>query len=222
MRNLLVSCGLVAVICGCSEFRPDIKLAGPTGLGTALTYDYLHTNSDNYFLKRYQTPPAGEDQKTVRNRILFELMDLVDDDYSRFERALRSDKAYKDVIIKMVSLGLSGGATFAGQTTANILAGIDTGVKGASDAVDLKAWGNNAPEILINKMNADRAAVAAHIYQNMANSVAAYPLEAGIQDVIRYRNEGYVTPALASLAASTAVESQNSKTNAADQKLKIK
>jgi transposase len=63
--------------------------------------------------------------------------------------------------------------------------------------------------------------LSSQIYQSMSKSESEYPLEAGIRDVIRYYNEGFVTSALASLAATTALEAKDAAAVADAEKLLI-
>jgi hypothetical protein len=94
----------------------------------------------------------AKDKKAERNRVLFELLGIVDDEYARFEITLRSDRTLKDILVTIVSLGLTGTATLASEGTAHTLAAIDTGMKGANAAVDSNAFRDKAPELIINTM----------------------------------------------------------------------
>src|SRR5882724_4703976 len=165
IRHYLLFSILMFGVCGCSEFGHN-KLnlrKGTSSLDTPLAFNYFNTNAPNYYQKRYDSPPGGEDKKSIRNHITREVMDVVDKDFNKFKISLRSDYAYKEIVVKLISLGLSGAGSFAAQHTANVLAAIDTGLKGANDAVNLKAWANDAPEILINQMVALRDPIKAQI-----------------------------------------------------------
>jgi hypothetical protein len=215
MRMILCLCSIIIASSGCSEFRPALNLSKPTVVGTSLTYSYTSTNAGNFFKTAFN---QAADKKAERNRIIYELMGIIDSDFEKFAIRLRSDRAYKDTIISLVSLGLTGGASLSSKTTANILAAIDTGLKGGNDEVNLNAWGNDAPELLINKMNALRSTIQGRIYDNMKKEVTDYPLEAMISDMSDYYQAGSVTKALVDLNASTAKEAQEAKTTAAGKK----
>ena len=197
---------LGGIICGCtSELKPRVVVDGggnvTATIGTALSFDYINSESAKYFWEKYNN---ATDKKSEQNRIIYELMELVDRDFGKFEIALRSDRAYKDITVKIFSLALSGAASLATESTANVLAALDTGLKGASEAIDKEAFQNHGPELLINKMRADRAVIAARIYKSMTKTDNQYPLQAAILDIGRYYSAGSVTSALASLAAATA------------------
>jgi hypothetical protein len=145
---------LMFSLIGCSEMPRRIDTSQSTAIGTSLTYEYKNQTATNYFKNAYD---KASDKKKERNQILFELLGIVDDEFSEFERQLRSDRAYKDVVVKILSLALTGVASLSGESAANTLAAIDTGLKGANEAVDRSAFRDHAPELLINRMRANRA-----------------------------------------------------------------
>ena len=149
-------------------------------------------------------------------------MGIVDNDYAEYEQALRSDRAYKDISVKILSLVLSGAATISSQGAAHTLAAVDTGLKGSSEAVDTAAFRNQAPELLINRMRATRAAIAEQIYKRMNDDEKQYPIEAARTDINHYYVAGSVTAALASLASSTAVEAASAASAAEGRKSLVK
>lgn len=167
----------------------------------------------NYFWNVYNRATTAN-KTAIRDDIMFELMDVVDADYQRFELHLRSDRAYKDFGVKVASLSLTTAASFASEGAAHILAAIDTGLKGASDAVDVSAFNSLAPEIIINQMRADRLDIAAEIKCKMKEGADVYSLQEGIRDIGRYFSAGSVTSALTSLAGSTAAAAAAAKDKA--------
>jgi len=199
---------------GCSEFRNDINLKKQEGfLGSKLTYDYEtpgKSTAPKYFKDEY-TNASAADKKAVRNRILFELVGVVDADYNNFEMSLRSDRAYKDTIAQIASLALSGVGVTAGASAARTLAAVDTGLKGANSTIDAEVFRDKASEFLINTMRANRSDVLTKIYQGMHKEDNVYPLEAGINDIVKYYHEGTVTSALVSLAGKLSAQAETSK-----------
>lgn len=196
---------LAMSLSACSGIRHDPAAVAQTSLGTKTTYSYAA--SDSNYLAVYEAAPAPS-KVQVRNQITDELMGLIDDEFEQFARRLHSDHAYKNVFVKVASIALTGAAPFSSSSAAKALAGIDTGLKGANEAVDVEAWGNQAPEILINTMRAERSEVAKEISIMKNESVSTYTLQAAIRDLIRYRNAGYVTSALTALARQTAAHAQ--------------
>jgi len=209
---LFFCAGLLATATsGCTTIRKDIKpdALGPLGLSNTFKYSVASVSEASHYLKAYdRAEPAAK--KARRNEILFELLSIVDADFSRFSVALRGDRTFKDLTFKVVSLGLTGVASVASSGAAHTLAAIDTGFKGASEAIDATAFRNHTTEILINKMEADRATIRAEIYEGMKGEADKYSLQSGIYDIERYYLKGSVTSALATLSASTAAESKAS------------
>jgi len=146
-------------------------------------------------------------RKQLRNRYAFNLLGMVDAEYSDFEKDLRSDRARKDVFVDWTSIALTAAATVTGTShVKTILAAIDTGLKGANASVDKNVFQQKGTESLINQMRADRAAIADRIYVGLNKEVVAYPLEAMLRDIVAYYSAGSVTSALVSLANVSAAE----------------
>ena len=225
--------GICAVfgLAGCSELWPRLDIAqvgsnqsnaslgwykARPPLGLKLHYNYSDPSSVDYFRSRYD---AASDKQAERNSILFELMAIVDEDYSEYEKAVRTDRVYKDSLVAITSLALSGTATAMGGGAAATLAAIDTGIKGANAVVDKNAFSDQAPNILLNQMRTVRDNQATTIYKSMDSSVGDYSLDAGIRDISHYYRAGSVTAAVVALAAKTATESEKAKTDANDAKV---
>lgn len=218
-KKLAVPVVLVIAVCSCSETPRKIKFKNNSNLGLGLTYNYTQPAKSNYFKDRIE---HASDKKAERNRVIFELMGLIDSEFYHFERYLRSDRAIKDTLATWLSIALTAGAAITGGETGQILAAIDTGFKGANEAVDKNIFKDYATEALLNQMNTRRSEIASQIYQSMTNSIEAYPMEAAIRDLEHYHNEGYVTPAIMALFQTTGIESKSAATNAAEMKLRIR
>jgi hypothetical protein len=188
-------------------------------LGTKTTYAYLNASDASYYLTAYANAQGDEAKRQVRNQVTDEVMHLVDDDFEAFTRHLRSDRAYKNVFVKVISIGLTGAAPFSSGAVAKVLGGIDTGLKGISETVDVEAWGNQAPAILIDTMRAERAKVAKEISLMRSQSIADYTLEGALKDVGRYRDAGFVTTALTALARQTSEAATASELQATQAKI---
>ena len=212
MKTLLMIVVAVA-LCGCSGIRKQPALMQVTSLGTKVTYTYADPADENYFLNGYDSLPLDKKQ-VKRNQVIEELMGLIDDDFEQFTRRLRAGKVAKNLMVKIASIALTGAAPFSSGPAAKALAGIDTGLKAASEAVDVEAWNKQVPEILINTMQAERAKVATDINTMMKKKVAEYSMQAAIRDLIRYRNAGHITPALAALARQAAESATTEETAA--------
>jgi hypothetical protein len=210
-NGLFIFCILFAAS-GCSELNREKSPVSIVKIGTTFSYTSpattgKKTSTENgpYFRTAY-TSAAGNDiaQKAVRAAIAHDLMREIDEEYHKFERALRSDRAYKDVVTQFGSIGLSAAATVTGTSSVkSILSVIDTGLKGANATIDKTVFWEKASETLISQMRASRAKVANQIFQGLDKSPSAYPLEALLRDIGSYYDAGNVTSALVDLANQT-------------------
>lgn len=233
MKNIIPPFVLALAVSGCSSIDHqldlnEISVSGATpassnssgssgdrgtvyylGAGTAYNYsrNCVNSSTQKCFRTAYEEQSTdATKQKSVRNRIVYELMGIVDDDFTRFQREFRKDLVAKDLGVKVVSLLLTAGASVASEGAAQTLAAIDTGLKGVNETLDTTAYRNYSSEFLISKMRADRAAVATRIYFSLEQAVDIYPLEAALRDIVEYYSQGTVTSALTSLVNSTAKE----------------
>jgi hypothetical protein len=186
-----------------------------TNIGVPRTYKYAESEATDprFFLTAYEG--AGTNKHEVRNRIIVELMGLIDDNYGEFERALSATARGKNFGVSTASIALTGVASFASGGTANVLAAIDTALKGISSSVDKDLLAGKATEALVYQMRANRSKRQQSIYESMKESVIDYPLEFGLRDLINYFNEGSVTFALVSLTQTVGGEAASAASSAA-------
>jgi hypothetical protein len=220
---------------GCtSAVRHDLNYSKPSALGHNLTYIYeckidtpgsvtpvtralVSSNcGDRYFKNAYEDASDDTERKIVRDRIIYELLTVIDDDYAVYEIEVRLNRSTKDTIVAIVSIGLTGAASLASKGAANTLAASDTGLKGANAAVDTNFMKDKTTEILLNAMRGNRAIELKKIYDSMSNEIKDYPLEAALRDLVAYYNEGSLTSALNALAAQTASNAKEKQKDAQD------
>ena len=223
LLKLLTLVLIMTGVTGCSEFgHNNLKLGkgklSSSSIGTPLLFNYRDPNNTNYYQKLFDAAGSDAAKKAIRNDFTLEVMDVIDKDFDRFKKDLRKDYAYKETIVKLISLGLSGAGSLAAKDTANILAAIDTGLKGANDAVNLQAWANDAPEILINEMIALRDPIKAQIYTNLTKDVSVYPLSQAKKDLGDLYLAASVTEALRHLNTSTGSNAATASGKAEDAK----
>jgi hypothetical protein len=200
----------VVFLTGCSThiIHPKFNSSQIETLGIKPSFDYTNEHAENYFLKVYEN---SKNKQATRNRIAFEMMTIIDDNYSQFERNLRQAKGGKDSLVSIVSLTMTGIGSISTGNIPKYLSAADTALKGSNSAIDKNLLGDTLPEVLISKMRAIRASVAKDIYEGLDKPDSSYPLQAVIRDCVRYFSQGTVTSALAALASDTAKEAtQNS------------
>lgn len=205
----VTSSGLVT---GCSSIGTDQpfsyrKTRNNPGPEQVLTYSYTRagaTNDRPFFKEAYAT--AGPDTEHIRNRILYELMGLVDDYYFRYTRQLRAGIAGKGIFTDSLGIATSLASTAAGgEQVKTILSAISTGVQGVSKSIDANALLGSTVEAIRLQMDATRSSVATEIITKIKEQgVAEYPLEAGLRDIVRYHDAGTITSGVAALSQESA------------------
>lgn len=146
-----------------------------------------------------------------RDRILFQLMSMVDDFYYRYEAQLQGGKSLSNILTDSAIIGLSGAASLAGgEELKSILSVAAAGLAGSRLSIDKNLFADKALPIVLAKARAMRKERQREILYRMSQSVDLYPLEAGIKDVIEYFNNGTLVSALQALSG----DAQNSEQNA--------
>lgn len=225
---LILLCGLFVACSTTGPHQPFTyrKTWSTNNPSQILTYRYTpitgQRNVDDsgsgkiYFKTAYQEACASGNGREVRNRILFELMGMVDDYYYRYTINLRSDVIGKNLLVNLSGIGTSFAASLVGgEQIKTVLSAISTGIQTFSTAIDKEVFMDNTVQALRFQMDANRAGIATQMFEKMGDGTAAYPLEAGLRDIIRYYDAGTLTSALSSLSAKAAKEKDENQKNAA-------
>ncbi|MBY0236235.1 MAG: hypothetical protein K2W93_14740 [Burkholderiaceae bacterium] len=221
MRTSLALLILPTIIfTGCSSFHPPIETGTISTFGLAPTFEYKSNASANFYLTQYNNAKP-EEKENVRNRITFEFMTLIDEDYGAYERKLRGSKAFKDSTVETTSLIITGVASISTGGAPAILAAMDTVLKGSNSSIDKNFLGDRVPELIINKMRANRSLIAGQIYEKLNLPDSNYPLQAAIRDLMRYYGEGSVTSALSALSTDAANDAAKNSEDAHKKQIKI-
>jgi len=168
-----------------------------------LTFSYDPSDTARPFFKdQYNNSPNEDARKEIRNRIMYELMGMVDDYYFRYTFELRRDISSKGVLADTAGIATSLAATAVGANDIKtVLSAISTGVQGFSKSIDSNVLLGNTVQAIRLQMDATRADIATEIITNLkTESCTDYPLEAGLRDIIRYYDAGTLTSGLATLA----------------------
>jgi hypothetical protein len=150
----------------------------------------------------------------VRNRILYELMGMVDDYYFRYTDELRSDIAGKGIFSDTLGLATSLAATAAGgQQLKTVLSAISTAAQGVSKSIDANVLLGSSVQAIRLQMDAARSDLAAEMILKMKQQDAGeYPLEAGLRDIVRYYDAGTLTSGVAALSKESGKKKIESET----------
>ena len=139
-----------------------------------------------------------------RNRIIDELLWLVDYHFAAFEQRLYRGSALYNTLADTLVLALAGTAAFDPGGTARILAAAAAGVTGIRASVDANYLGERAVESILSTMRAERADARFAMDARRGAPLDEYSIYAALGDVERYFRAGTVVAALDVLAASSA------------------
>lgn len=161
-----------------------------------------------YFWSAYDNA-SDDKKKIIRNKIMYELMFVIDDNYNDFEEKLRSNSAIKHAWADIISQTLTMTASIIpGGNAPRVLAAVDTGWKGSNRAFDQHILAGKMMDAIIKSMRASRDKVAAKIYGNMKNSVENYPLAAGLKDLGEYKRQGSLDTAMTFIAEEVSLKAK--------------
>jgi hypothetical protein len=187
-------------------YRQQSELAKPKINSAVLTYSYTNPRAPDYFKTRYDNALQGRNEKAgemERNRILYELLGMVDDYYHHWTANLRGEIAAKNLFVDTTSVATSIAASAAGANEIKtILSAISAGSQTLSKSFDTNVLLNTSLQAVEAQMDADRSNLAKDMIVKMSKSTADYPLEAGLRDVINYYSAGTLTDGLSSLVAN--------------------
>ena len=92
-------------------YRKTLSNSNPSRV---FTYSYDPADTTHTYFKYAYANPGAEGQKQVRNRILYELMGMVDDYYYQYTTELRRDVSGKGILLDTTALATSIASTAAG------------------------------------------------------------------------------------------------------------
>ena len=210
-----LSIGLVVTLSSCSTNRKPLKDPASDTLGLGSTFDYrAEKQPEPVSFRAYFD--AADDKEAARNQIIFDIMSQIDDEYESNLVSLRFERASKDFAVTLTSITLTGVASQAGQSLANLLAAIDTGIKGVDAAFDQAYLEDKTNSLLFSAMRQARAEVREDIYRRLNNDIQTYPLEAAALDLNRYYRAGFVTTALIRLSEDSSSKAKQDEDDAAE------
>jgi hypothetical protein len=167
--------------------------------------DSIYDARRDALVNRYKS--ATEDElraegrtKEGRNRILNNLILLVDMNYHEIERRLYGEKSWADFGGSVAVIGVStAGALAGGESVKTTLAAIASALEGTRAAFNRDVLQNQNMLAIIAKMRAQRAEKLLILRGGMQKDPSDYPLEEGLVDVANYHNAGTIVGALQSI-----------------------
>lgn len=159
---------------------------------------YSQNLADKYSSGSY--PRDAYTNKYSRNQLINELILLINDNYSEYERSFYANNAIANTASDLVVLGLSSAATVVGgEGVKTALAATITGLSGAKMAVSKEFFAEQSRIALIAKMRALRMAKMAEIEENKKRTITDYPLSRALLDVQELAEAGTLVSGLQGL-----------------------
>lgn len=133
-----------------------------------------------------------------RNSFVLARMYGIDLRYREFETQVSNEARNSNFLLRLVSIGLSGaGALISVSGTQAILAGIDTGLKGASEAFSKDVLVDQTVTALTNQMRLERSRVRRTILLGLQQSIEDYPVFLALSQLDNYYQAGTLQGAIA-------------------------
>ncbi len=186
-----------ALLAGCASFD---GLPKPT-ISTTTARKIVEKYPIDTALESYYQIKAPADQKAYRDRIIGIYMTAIDSEFMEFRRHLSRQAKSSNFVLDLGVLGLSGGASFAGQRTANILSAGAAGLTGTRGSISKQLFFEQALPAMLGNIDAQRTTVRTQIIQRMQQSADQYPLPVALSDLTRYEEAASLDKAVQTAAA---------------------
>jgi hypothetical protein len=158
--------------------------------------------------------------KLDRNEIIYQSLQLIDENYNQFENDLFVGRASSNVLMDITELGVAAATGITnGERVKTILAIALTAFKGGRKSVDVNFFRERSTEIVALKMRAARAKILQTIHQGLGLPVVDYPLGAALDDLINYLYAGSINSALLELAQDTGADAKVAREQASELKI---
>lgn len=155
-----------------------------------------------------------------RNEVIYQVLQLIDDNYNQFENDLFMQRATSNIAGDMLEMGIAAATGITnGERVKSILGIAATAVKGARKSIDSNYFRERTTEVIAMKMRASRARVLQTIHQGIRLPVGEYPLGAGLDDLVNYLHAGSINAAFLELAQDAGADAKVARQEASDLKI---
>ena len=154
---------------------------------------------------------SSTDRQTIRDELVYGKMQVLEDDFLSFERALNSAGNYVSLGSDLTVLVLNGiGATAGGAATKSALAAASAGVVGAQGVVNKDLYYQKTLAALISQMQANREKARLIIIQNLRQANSAYPLNSAEIDLKKLQEAGSLLNAVNNISQQATTQKNGS------------
>lgn len=193
---------LAACAGGCASFdgqaKPVLPVADIKAVGTSYP--------PGLALKTFYGKNDATQQKAYRDEVIGAYLAAADLRYLEFRAQLSREMKGSNVLLGVGLLGLTGGASLAGQSTANALSAGAAGLAGSRATISKELWFEKTLPALFAAMDARRTTVRRTIMVRMREPSASYGLAEAFADLFRYQEAASLEVGVQAISASAAQE----------------
>jgi hypothetical protein len=207
---------LEVLICGCATVFK--------GSPNQPTYQAVTVKT---LVQKYSKPDAisTDPEKLTadqRNRVIEDLIFLIDVNYHQFEDDLYKGRASFDTVTDLLIIGLgAAGSLVDASGTQAILAAISGGIGGSRVSINKNFFREQSTNALISTMRATRKAKLKMMLDAETLSLSDYPMSRVLLDITEYYNAGTIIGAFESIVAE-AGQKERTAANAIEKKVQDK
>jgi hypothetical protein len=146
--------------------------------------------------------------EACRNKIIAARMYAIDLRFSDFEEDLFRQTREAGFVATVATLGVTAAGAVAGGGTPQVLSAIAAGITGSRAAFEREVLAERTVLAIHTAMRAQRATVAVRLRTGLQESINAYPLPLGLNDLDAYYNAGTILGALIGITEVVGAEAQ--------------
>lgn len=207
MRHLIFPAGLGLLLSGCTSFdgRPTPVLSMTSAVDLVQS-TYLPGTAISTFNAK-----AAIEKRAYRDEVIFVYMTAVDARYQNFLIGISKQNKGTNLLLDTLTLGLTGGASFAGESTANALAAGAAFTTGTQGKINERLFYEKSLPALVSMMEAERNAIKARIIEKVDGQDATqYGMAEALADISDLQNAATIERAITLLTEAAGAQSSAS------------
>lgn len=146
--------------------------------------------------------------KLIRDRYIGTQIIGIDTRYEHFLRHVSRQFRGSNVVLDIISFGLTSAASVTGASATRALSAAASGVTGSRASISRDVFYERTLSALVDEMNAARDVIKASILENMKRDITSYSLEAALIELRAYEAAPSLDGALQKLSKSAAEDAK--------------
>ena len=165
----------------------------------------------------YKSDTSDSRREMIREQSVGILLKYINEYWRRYRSSFYGDIAAAKTATEVIAGGLSGASVITTPiSAAKLLATLSTGVTALGVSAQKNFLQDNAADLLLAQMEADRQAIGIRIRVGLAKPIKEYGLATAMNDVAEYASAMSVPSALTSIRAATGAKIEADKKALAD------